>query len=358
MVFAKCINNVRTTVSASRSPGGDIVVHSASRIVLGSGEWVRVTLANRLDPKIFCIFRCDAVSGNVLSGLTAIEGTVDISASPGDTVTMRITAGALADVHAALLYTTASPTTAAVGGVPAGTSYTDQPLAAVVDAILHPYQSPAFTAFAIAGATTQEVGASFSGTKSFTWSTSASGNVAANSVSIVDTTNSTSLGTGLANSGSVSLAVGVTKNAPGANVWTIGALDTLGGSFSATASVQWMWRAYYGTSSSVTIDESQVKSLAGSLLTTAFARTYGLAGGGYKYLCFPDSFGDPSSFRDASTFLNVAMCDSTDDPSYSHTANGFSYATLAVTNSNGVTTSYRVYRTKNVLGGGIQVSVA
>jgi hypothetical protein len=47
-----------------------------------------------------------------------------------------------------------------------------------------------------------------------------------------------------------------------------------------------------------------------------------------------------------------------DDPAYSNVdGGGTSYALVSVTNVNGVTTNYRVYRTANSLGGAITLIV-
>jgi hypothetical protein len=118
---------------------------------------------------------------------------------------------------------------------------------------------------------------------------------------------------------------------------------------------------YYGTSSSATLDESGIEGLTSSLLTSSETGTKSFAAGGYKYFAWPDSFGSPTAttgFKDTSTNLAVAMADSTDNAFFSETENGWSYGEVSVTNAFGQSTTYRVYRTKNVLGGSINIQVS
>ena len=71
----------------------------------------------------------------------------------------------------------------------------------LLDRMLYPYQAPSISAFQINGqASVLELGESIpAGNKTFSWGTSNSGNVTANTIMIRDTTNSQALGSGLAN---------------------------------------------------------------------------------------------------------------------------------------------------------------
>ena len=256
-------------------------------------------------------------------------------------------------------FTNPSATTTTVGGILAGTTFpSNYDMQQMFDFLLYPFQQPTFSAFAIDGqSVTVEVGTSISGTKTFTWTTTNNSNVEANTLAIEDTTNASTLGSSLANDSSENLALGVTiqKTTPASHVWTISGDDTQGDSFSKTFTVEWRWRMYYGTSTNTTLNETQIEALAGSALTTAIADTWTLASGGYKYFCVPDSFDNINTITDDQTGFNVAMADSSDG--YTNTANGFSYQTVSVTNANGQTTNYRVYRTKNILGAAIDITI-
>lgn len=225
------------------------------------------------------------------------------------------------------------------------------------------YLPPAFTAFAITGVSSPvEVGATVAdGSKTFTWSTSNSVNVQANSIKITDTTGSTLLASGLANTGSHAITLpGYTNDAPATQVWGIAGENTHMAAFSDTFSVAWEWRVYAGTSSNATLTANQIKALTDSDgLQAGFAGTYAYADvNGYKYFCYPDSMGSVAFFIDANTGFPVDMADSSDNPAYSHTANGWSYAIVSVTNVNSVSTNYRVYRTANTFSGPFDMRVS
>ena len=229
------------------------------------------------------------------------------------------------------------------------------------DALLYPYQTPAFTSFSITGqSTTIEVGTSISGSKTFTWSTSNFGNINTNTILIKDQTANVILVSASANDGTetITLPSTIVYNVPSSNTWSITATNSKSSNFSTTFSVSWVWNLYYGTSANTILTATQIQALLNSLLTGSASRTYSYAAGGYKYLSFPTTFTSPASFKDASNNLNVAMSDTSDDASYSNVANGINYALVSVTNVNGQTVSYRVYRTKNILGGTINIIVA
>lgn len=265
------------------------------------------------------VFACTGVTGDVLTGVMSIEGRDQAYAS-----------GSIAKLCT-------------------GTGSNAPPV----------YANPAFTSFGNGIGTPVEVGATIgNGPITFTWSTSNSGNVAANSVSITDTTASSVLASGLANNGTDAITLGaITNNAPAAQVWTIGATDTQSRTFTDTYEVDWEWRVYAGTSANLTLTANQIKALTDfSSLATGFAGTYSLSTGGYKYLAYPDSMGSVSSFI-ANNFP-VSIATSADNAAYSNTANGWSYALVSVTNTNSVTTNYRVYRSQYVLGGALVMAVS
>jgi hypothetical protein len=208
------------------------------------------------------------------------------------------------------------------------------------------------------------VGATVSGNKSFSYAFAQSANVAPNSVSIVDVTNSTTLASGLGVGASpASVNVGsIQKTSPASHQWRATAANTQSATFnSPNATVTWLWRLYHGTSNSSTLTESGIEALSNNSLASSPNSTYSFAPGDYKYFAWADSLGSPTAstgFRDTATNFPVAMADSTDDAAFSNTQNGWSYALVNVTNVHGVATNYRVYRTKNILGGSINIQVS
>lgn len=262
-------------------------------------------------------------------------------------------------------YINPNPTTQTVGGIFAGSTFaTPKSMQYMWDLLLYPYQNPSFNSFNIGKTNPQEVGATISGVTSFTWGTNNSSNVMSNSILIRDITNSVILGSSLVNDGSENLDIGtITKNSHGlTHNWRIEGVNTNSVGFqSGNISIVWYFKTYSGTNTNQTLIETDIESLANNILVGSLTTNHNLASGGYKYICFPDGFGSPTSttgFRDNSTLLPISMADNVDNIFYNNTANGWNYGLVSVTNIYGITTNYRVYRSKYVLGGSIQINVS
>ena len=65
-----------------------------------------------------------------------------------------------------------------------------------------------------------------------------------------------------------------------------------------------------------------------------------------------------ASFVDGNTGFPIGMATSADNAAYSNTANGWSYALVSVTNTNSITTNYRVYRTQFSFSGTLLMRVS
>jgi hypothetical protein len=240
-------------------------------------------------------------------------------------------------------------TTIAVGGVGAGETYANADLQEMMSTMLEVYQNPAFSSFSMSGPSILEVGDSVpSGSKTFSWGTTNSGNVEPNTVEIIDSTGGgTVLGTELANDGSevLSLASAITKTTNTSHTFNISADNTEAGSFSRNYSVNWRYSRFYGKEASAgPLSEAQIEALPSSGLATGFAGTYSIpSGAGYVYFSFPTAWGLASTFKDTATNLDVAM-----EAPY----------TVSVTNSFGVTHNYNVHRSTNVLNGAINIAVS
>ncbi len=223
------------------------------------------------------------------------------------------------------------------------------------------YLAPAFTSFGISGqATTLEVGDSVTAAShTFTWSTSNSGNVATNSISIVDTTASVTLASGLANSGSHAITLSaITHTAPATQRWTVAGVDTQSTVFSREFDVDWEWRAHWGQSANATLTGAQILALASSALQTASAGTYPEGATGFKYFCVPTTFTQPVLFKDSVTQFNIPQASASDNAAYSNVnPSGISYAIVNVTNGLGVAQDYAVYRSKNASASAVTMIV-
>jgi hypothetical protein len=209
------------------------------------------------------------------------------------------------------------------------------------------YASPVFSAFAITGETASlEVGDSIGVNPTFTWTTTNSSNVATNSIDIINVTGgATPLVTGTANDGTqvVTLAA-ITNNTATTHVFRIDGENTNGDTFTSTLTFAWYWKVYNGTSLTTPFTVSaNITGLTTSILSGTFAGTYSFAAGGYKYICYASLLGTASSFKDASTNLDVPF---------------ESVYTVSVTNSFSQTTTYNVHRSTNILGAAINIIVS
>lgn len=261
-------------------------------------------------------------------------------------------------------FTNPAATPVTVGGIPAGSTFpVAQTMQQMWDALLYPYQSPAFTSFAISGqATSKEVGATIPASVTFTWSTSNSANVQANSIALVDVTGGNiPLGSGLANDGSQAVVMGgpITLGAAGVYQFSIAGVNSELAAFASTLTFTWRWRLFYGVSANPTLTGPQIGALAGSDLAASYVGTFACAAGGYKYVCLADAVGGQiNTVKDQLTNFDIPMATVADNAAYSNVdGGGYSYALVSYTNVNGVTTNYRVYRTANSLGGAVTLLV-
>jgi hypothetical protein len=198
----------------------------------------------------------------------------------------------------------------------------------------------------MSGISTLEVGQETSGSQTFTWSTTNSSNVTANSISITDVTGgSVVIESGLANNGSKAhvFSVAFTKSSAGTYRFTISATDSQSNTLSKNLDINYYWKVYYGESASTSLDEAGIEGLRVGGLQSGFAGTYVFAAANYKYLCYPAVMGAVTSFKDQATGLDVPF---------------EAASTVSVTNAQGVATDYYVYRSTNILGAAINIIVA
>jgi hypothetical protein len=256
-------------------------------------------------------------------------------------------------------YTNLSATTATVGGIVQGSTFVSQTMTQMFDALLYPYQNPGFNLFYldIGISSPLEMGYDITTNQTFRWSTSNSSNVSANTVSIAGY-NLTTIN-GLANDGlePVTFTSNVTRGAAdgvGTRAWSIQALNTKSNVLSTSSSISWHWIMYVGTSTNTSLTENNIKALTNfNSVKNGFAGTYTMSAGGYKYFCFATTYGTPTIFVDTLNNLNIGMYGGYPNID----AQGNSYDLVSVTNGNGETTNYKVYRTLNILSSTITIAV-
>lgn len=242
-------------------------------------------------------------------------------------------------------YTNLSPTPTTLGGVPAGTTFNNVTVQTVFDMLFYPYQYPAFGSFSVSGLSDTEVGFNFTAdTRTFSWTTTNGSNITPNTIDIIDVTNSNTLLDNGANTSPVSLAVpDLVKNTATSHTFRIEATNTQSGVFTRNFTINWRWAVFYGESASASLTGSDINALRVKTLASNSNGTYNMLGGDYKYICYPTSMGLKTTFKDASTNLDVAMD---------------AVQTVSVTNNYGVVTNYYVHRTLNTLGGAITIIVS
>lgn len=240
-------------------------------------------------------------------------------------------------------YTNATPVPTTIGGITAGSTFSSKTMTEMWNMLLYPYQVPAFTSFSSDMPTTLELGDSIaSGLKVFSWATSNSANVKPNTVAI---TYGSALGSALANDGTESLNVPAqVETTIATHTFTISAQNTNNVSFNRSFTIQWKAPIWYGESALTTLTGSDVTALRVKNLATTANGNYAMLGGGYKWWAFPSSFTQPTQFKDINTQFLVAIDPVVDE--------------VLVTNSFGVSTMYKLYRSYNILGGGINVQIS
>lgn len=261
-------------------------------------------------------------------------------------------------------YTNLNPIPVTIGGVNAGTVFNNTSVngpGGVLDTLFYPYLVPNFTGFAMsAQPSIIEVGQTVNNiSRTFTWSASNPGSIAPNSILIKNITGGVvTLISGLANDGSetFNLPSPISYSVATFHKWRIQATRTNLSTMILDYQINWRWRRFWGTSTLPFLTESDIESLSNSGLAANRLGTFSYSTGGYKYFCIPPAFGTPLLFRDQSTNLAVAMADSSDG--YTDTDSGaYNFQYVSVTNPYGVTANYKVYRTKYILGGAIDIIV-
>lgn len=290
---------------------------------------------------------------SLVAALNEVVGSIGVLSSL-DTTNKSTTVAAINELKGLIdglvssgagTYTNASATPTTIGGIAAGSTFTDKTWQEMFDSLLYPYQTPTFSSFSFTGAVTPlEVGATIAANRTFTWGTTNPANINANSIRLQYPTG-TDLVAGLANDGTEVVAhAAVQRTTPGTETFRIIGTNSKAATFQRDYSVEWRWARYHGNSAASVLVEADIEGLTSSLQTDdAATYVFGAASGTYKYICCPTSFGTLTSFKDQSTNLDVPM-----EAPY----------VVSVTNAFGQTTNYNVYRSTNQLGAAINIVAA
>jgi hypothetical protein len=251
-------------------------------------------------------------------------------------------------------YTNSTPTTEELGGIPLGATFLNQTMQQMFDALLYPYQEPAFTSFGRNDLSpVYEVGQPISiGSKTFSWDISNPSNVSANTVTIKQLSPSTTtLASGLPDvpSTGITLSINIsssTATVSALNLYSITAIDTQGTSFTRNITAFWRNKWYYGKSPNTSITAAQATGLTNSALVASVTNNYitwpSTASPEYGYLVIPQNLSQPTNLKDS-----TAGCSGIGNIPY------FVVGTLSFGNIYGISTTYNVYRTTNAFAGSL-----
>jgi hypothetical protein len=117
---------------------------------------------------------------------------------------------------------------------------------------------------------------------------------------------------------------------------------------------------YHGKSDLPMVDLETIKSTFVPVGTPSYEGIYEFAAGGYKYFVWPEDWGSPIpivGFRDTYNMMPIAMATDLDAPEFTNVENGWSFAKIDLPDYLGQNISYRLYRTRNILGGTLSVTV-
>ncbi len=248
-------------------------------------------------------------------------------------------------------YTNSLPMPNDVGGIPAGTTFDNVSSKDLWTKLLYAYDDPIFSSFSIADIPTElEVGYPIpAGVYDASWVIDSPEMLKPNSISIKYVNNDTTLASGLSNTGSEPINIPhIEYDVPTSIIFRISAENTMNEVFYKDMVTNVKQRIYVGESFLAVLTPPTVKGLRISRLDTNINGEYELLGGGYKWFCYPASWGERLHFKDVDTGLSVPM------------ASAFTFMISNDAGDHGGTTveeAYKAYRTFNMLGGAITISV-
>lgn len=243
-----------------------------------------------------------------------------------------------------ITYTNTEKVPITLGGVTAGTTFNKVKLQDVITMILYPYQSPAITSFTSNMKTSFELGESTPSSITFNWNTSNQKNIRDDKGIVLYWNNKELPSDGLPKAGSKTFTIEPVKlNTQGSITAWIDMFDIKGKKYGKGITFTWLNGIYYGCSESESLDASGIERLT-KMSANTVARNYSYPAGGYKYLAYPAAWGEIASTKFVNPANNfVVPMDKMDN--------------VNITNENGVSQDYIVYRSTNLLNGSITITV-
>ncbi len=176
------------------------------------------------------------------------------------------------------VYMLESPPTVTVGGITPAYTLTGKTLDVILRDMLVVYQAPAFSSFSVTGQQTLvEAGTILSGSRTFTWGTSNSGNVQVNSIDVRDVNTNTLIITNTANDGSQSATINTITltNDGNTQAWRGEGTNTQLNNFqSSNFTVTARYLRFFGASATTPANSAAVRALPTNAFQTAAANTF------------------------------------------------------------------------------------
>jgi hypothetical protein len=293
----------------------------------------------------------------VVNTLNGVSGTVTI-AGDGDVSVTDDGEGNIS-VGYEFRYNNDTEMPEEVGAFQAGTTFTDETLDNLFTGLLYPYQVPSFTASDNLPKTYYEVGEEVSSVIITLGNVSNSQNIASEGISIKN--GATTLVSGLSYGDfpyTHTFSPALEYTSPQSVRFTVEATDTRGDTITAhTPYTYWRLKYFWGNIASSTISASDLSGFSSYINDADPFRDYEFSAvsGGYQFFVWPTTFSLPGGFEEGPAQFPVVV---TEDAFFTDTdTNGFSYGTITNTNSYGVSTTYRVYRSFNAQNGDVSVTV-
>lgn len=213
------------------------------------------------------------------------------------------------------------------------------------------YAAPAFTSFSLSGVQNLEIGDSINNLRTFSWATSNAANIQADSLSILDITNTLTL---IPTPHSITSPEtydfstysggGLQYDVQATNVFRVQAINSKSNSFTRNYSKNWYPASYAGSNINETLNNAQILGLANKFLSATFPTVVNFPGGDlFFWYWIPESFAQPVGFKNNTTGFPIAM----EEPAI----------TQSVTNVNGISLNYKGYRSTELLTNPVIVGI-
>lgn len=242
-------------------------------------------------------------------------------------------------------YTNNLPTPRRIGGVPKGSTFDNASLKSLFNLLFYGADEPYFSTFNINYKVVYEVGELITNeSKQAFWGLNNTELLEVNSINIKYKNENILVGENLQNSGSYTfISPEILFTTETKVEFTISGNTTTENEFEYLFSFYYKHRIYIGSNDLEVVTQEDIKLLQLTNLTDTIEGKYSIDASGYKWVCYPKSFGLKLNFKDLETDIDIEMQDA---------------VTVVLTNIYGVVIEYFCHRSFNKLGASIQVLIS